>query len=201
MNKFTRVLVLIPALGGLPAGCSSLSNTEKGAGLGGLIGAGLGTAVGAATHNPKTGAVVGGLLGAGVGGIAGSQADEREKQMNAEVQVAQAQASAAQAANGRLGMIDVCQMVQQGQSSAIIINQIRNTNSTFQLSTSDLQYLKANNVPDDVIGVMQNARPQPTVIAPARPQRVYVESPPPVVVYERPYYPPPGMVVYGRGRW
>ena len=65
-------------------GCSTLSNTEKGVGLGGLIGAGVGTAVGAASGDPRTGAVVGGLLGAGAGGLIGNDIDQEEKHRAAD---------------------------------------------------------------------------------------------------------------------
>src|SRR5256885_13074115 len=76
-------LVLASAAGG---GCSTMSNTEKGVGLGGLLGAGVGTGIGALTHNPKTGAVVGGLAGAGIGGLVGNDMDRKDPHQRAVVQ-------------------------------------------------------------------------------------------------------------------
>ena len=139
------------------AGCSSMSNTAAGAGIGGALGTGAGLALGAATGNPKTGAIAGGLIGAGVGAAAGNSADQvkqaRAEDRQAAVAIAQAQAQ------GKMGMTDVIHMVQAGHSDQVIINQIRATGSTFPLSASDLDFLKQNNVPDSVILAMQNDRP------------------------------------------
>ena len=49
------ILGSLIAAGMSAAGCSSMNNTEKGAGIGGALGAGLGLAAGAATGNPRTG--------------------------------------------------------------------------------------------------------------------------------------------------
>jgi hypothetical protein len=188
----TRTLILV-ALGTgafLSSGCSTMSDTAKGAGIGGAIGTGAGLAVGAATGNPRTGAVVGGLLGAGTGAAIGNASDN-EKADRREFQQAVATAQAQRAA-GRMGMIDVVQMTQQGQSEGVIINQIRVTHSTFQLSANDLNYLKQCGVSNNVIMEMQNAQPGPTV---ATAQPVYVR-PGPAMVYQ----PAPVYVYGGYGR-
>lgn len=168
-------------------GCSTMNNTEKGAVAGGAIGSGVGLLAGAATGNPRTGAAVGGLLGGGVGALAGSEKD-REDQQNREVQQAQAVASV-QAQQQRMGLTDVIHMAQQGHDDTVIINQIRSTGSTFQLTGSDLDFLKNNGVSARVMAEMQTARPAPT--------RVIVREPAPAVVYERPYYyaPPPAVII------
>jgi hypothetical protein len=74
-------------------------------------------------------------------------------------------------------------MVQAGHSEQVIINQIRSTGSTFQLSASDLDYLKSCGVPDRVVIEMQNAKPVAVVPGP---RRVVIHEPPPAVIYERP---------------
>jgi hypothetical protein len=157
-----------------------MSGTAAGAGIGGALGTGAGLALGAATGNPKTGAIAGGLIGAGVGAAAGNSADQakqaRAEDRQAAVAIAQAQAQ------GKMGMMDVVQMVQAGQSEAVIINQIQTTGSTFQLSASDLGFLKASNVPDSVIVAMQTARP----VAVVAPRRAVVVDPSATVIYERP---------------
>ena len=58
-------------------------------------------------------------------------------------------------------MTDVVHMAQQGHSPDVIITQIRNTGSTFELSTTDLDYLMACHVPDQVIIAMQATKPRP----------------------------------------
>jgi hypothetical protein len=179
--KFGIVAVLAAtALGS--SGCEHMSNTAAGAGIGGALGTGAGLALGAATGNPKTGAVAGGLIGAGVGAAAGNSADQvkqaRQEDRQAAVAIAQAQAQ------GKMGMMDVIHMVQAGHSEQVIINQIHSTGSTFPtLSASDLDFLKASNVPDTVIVAMQNARPV-AVVAPRR--AVVVQDQPTTIIYERP---------------
>ncbi|MBX9585514.1 MAG: hypothetical protein K2X87_34845 [Gemmataceae bacterium] len=195
-------LVGLTAAGG---GCSHFDNTEKGVGLGALAGAGVGTAIGAATGNPKTGAVVGGLLGAGAGGAIGNSMDRADQQKREERQTAVAVAQASAQANQRLlGLNEVVQMVQEGQDEQVIINQIRSSGSTFQLSPGDLSFLKTNNVPPRVVIEMQNARPAP-VVYDRRPRTVVVREAP-TVVYQEPAYiygPPPPVFVggYYHRRW
>ncbi len=186
MNTGRKLLGLLAVGSALSSGCSTMSDTTKGAGIGGAIGTGAGLALGAATGNPRTGAVVGGLLGAGVGAAAGKASDD-DKQERREVQQAVASATYAQA-QAQLGMIDVVRLTQQQQSPDVIINQIHATGSTFKLATADLEYLKQNGVADSVIITMQNAQPRPVVVAP---RRVYPE--PQTVIIERPgyYYGPP----------
>jgi surface antigen len=164
-----------------------MSNTEKGVGLGGLIGAGAGTAIGAATGNPKTGALVGGLLGAGVGGAVGADADAEERR-----EIRQAALANAQPADPPLGMMDVVSLAQQGVDADVIINQITNTGSTFNLSNRDIEYLTQCQVDPRVIRAMQTARTRPAVVHHPRP--IIVHEPPPVVI-ARPVYmaPPPPM--------
>jgi len=203
MNMQVRLaalaLTLIAAASG---GCSHMSNTEKGVGIGGALGAGTGLAIGAATGNPKTGAAVGGLLGAGIGGIAGSERD-REVQEKRDLQQAQAVATVhAQAQQQRMGITDVVHMSREGHDEQVIVNQIRSTGSTFQLSGSDLDFLKTNGVPPRVIVEMQNAKGSPVLVQPARPVVIHEQptviyrEPRPVVIYQRrPPPPPPGFMI------
>jgi surface antigen len=190
-------------LGGLllaagSGGCSTMNNTEKGVGLGAAAGTGVGLGVGALTGNPKTGAVVGGLLGAGVGGAVGNDMDRQDQQKR---EIRQATAIANAQAQPKMGMMDVVQMVQNGHDEQVIINQIRSTGSSFQLSQADLDYLKAYNVPPRVIVEMQNARPSPILVRQPRPVVVRED---PVVIYERPapvYVGPPVFVGGYYRRW
>ena len=200
----TRILILTLAMGtAASGGCSSMNNTEKGVGIGGALGAGTGLAIGAATGNPKTGAAVGGLLGAGVGGLVGADKD-REVQEKRDLQQAQAVATAQ--AQQRMGITDVVHMVGQGHDEQVIINQIRSTGSTFQLSGADLDFLKSNGVPSRVIVEMQNARATPVVMGHSRPVVIHEQptviyrDPPPVVIYQRRPPPPPG-VYFGYRGW
>ncbi len=72
---------LSAALIALPAVASAqFSETQKGTGVGALLGAGTGAIVGAAVHHPIAGA----LIGAGVGGVGGyAVGSELQHQQNA----------------------------------------------------------------------------------------------------------------------
>lgn len=167
----TRRILTVMAVVVVPfgAGCSSMSNTGKGALAGGGIGAVTGALVDRATGGKGgAGAIVGGAAGALVGGAIGNEEDQREK---AALQ-ARADATAR-----HLGMTDVMQMAREGQSDDVIINQIRTTNSTYTLSAEDLRMLRENHVSDRIIIEMQNRR------ADAHPRMRYVHVPPPAPVY------------------
>ncbi|HUR52764.1 MAG TPA: glycine zipper domain-containing protein [Gemmataceae bacterium] len=184
-----RIFATVVMVGGLAsAGCATKTGT--GALAGGGIGAGLGALVGSATGNAGAGAAIGGALGAGTGAVVGSAADSDDRERR-EIRQATAVAQA-QAQQGRMGITDVVSMVQHGHSETVIINQIRSSGSTFQLSAADLDYLKSANVPDRVVIEMQNARAAgPVIVNP--PRGVVYADPPPLVVYER--RPPPVVFV------
>jgi Glycine zipper len=189
MFRTTRIafalLVGIAGLGSM--GCSSLNNTEKGALVGGGVGSVVGTAIGAATGNPRTGAAIGGIGGAAIGALAGNKEDEREHAQE-KAQLRQAAATAQAQQYAPLGLIDVVNLSRQNVDANVIVNQIRTTNSTFNLSTTDIEYLTAQNVPARVITAMQESRFR--AAPPSTRERViYREAP---VVIERPVYP-----VYG----
>lgn len=179
-------------------GCSTMNNTEKGVGLGGLIGAGVGTAIGVATGNPKTGAVVGTLAGAGIGGIIGNDVDRADNKEKDRQGVVAAQAYA-EAQPNRVD--EVVQMAKNGQSDRVIINHIRQNRMRFVLSANDLNYLKASSVPDSVIVEMQNAgEPAPRPVVVVR-EPVYIRQPPPPVIIMDPYGPPGFGMHYHHRRW
>src|SRR5262245_21081324 len=114
---------LLAAAGCLAAGCSSMSNTEKGMGIGALGGAGVGALVGDAHGNAGAGAAIGAAAGAIGGALIGNDVDKQEKrQTEAQLAAAQAQADAQARA---LGMTDVATLAGQGGSDQVIINQIR----------------------------------------------------------------------------
>jgi uncharacterized protein YcfJ len=191
-----RFLTVAATLAVLPfgAGCSTMSHTAEGAGVGGAIGAGTGALIGKATNGKAgQGALVGGLIGAGVGGLIGNEKDQQEKR-EAQARVQQAEAQA-QAAATQMGIADVIQWAKDGRSDDVIINQIRTTGSTYQLSGEDVRLLSANGVSDRVIMEMQNRRPDlypRRRLVPVQPVPVIYGPPPPVIVAPP---PPPGFAV------
>lgn len=61
----------------LISGCSSLTNTQKGAGIGAGAGAGIGAIIGHKAGNTAVGAVLGGALGGVAGGLIGKKMDKQ----------------------------------------------------------------------------------------------------------------------------
>jgi hypothetical protein len=179
----TVALILIAAP--FTTGCSTMSNTSKGALAGGGIGAGTGAIIDRATGGKGgTGAIVGGIVGAVAGGAIGNDMDQKEK----AALHAQAAATARQ-----VGIEEVIRMTQEQQSEEVIINQIRTTNSTYQLSAGDLRMLKDNGVSDRVVMEMQNHRadayPRTRLVAVPAPGPVIYAAPGPVILAPPP--PPP----------
>jgi len=157
----------------LSTGCESMSNTAAG----GLIGAGTGAGLGALAGGGK-GALIGGLAGGLVGGAVGNSMDQQQK---AATQQQLAAAEAARNAVPPVGMSDVIQMTRSGMSDGVIITQIRNSGSTYQLSLEDLRTLQANSVSQAVIYEMQS-RPPVVRVAPRPyygPGYYYAPPPPP----------------------
>jgi hypothetical protein len=200
LRRFGLLALLAAAAGG--SGCSTMNNTERGAVGGGVVGTALGTAVGAATGRPLAGAALGAAGGTAIGALAGNSVDKQEQR---DREVAQAVALAdAQAAQQRMGLTDVIQLAKAGHNDQVIVNQIRSTRSTFQLSAADLTMLRDNGVSDRVIAEMQVARPSvnPGRVVVRETAPVVYESPPAVVVRPAPVYlygPPPPRPVYVGG--
>jgi len=189
----------------LASGCESMSNTAKGGLVGGGLGAGLGAIAGSASGHAGGGAAIGAAAGTVLGAIVGNDADQQDKK-RAEERIAVAEARQVQplqpVVQAPLGITDVMQMTREGIHEDIIINQIRSTNSTFQLSNEDVRALSQNGVSPRVVIEMQNRRPVTRVMH--QQQVIYQQAPPPTVIYTRPYCyappPPPVIGVYGRFR-
>lgn len=90
-TNWIATTVFISAISAFPTICSAqFTETQKGTGVGVLLGAGTGAIVGAAVHHP----VAGTFIGAGVGGIGGyAVGHELEQQQNMNYQNRRAIAS------------------------------------------------------------------------------------------------------------
>lgn len=163
----------------LTCGCTGMENTDRGMATGGILGGILGLGVGAVTHHPLAGAAIGAGAGALAGGAIGHAEDKAETRAAAQ----------AAAAHPPLSLEDVARMSQQRVSDAIIINEIRTTNSFYSLNADHILWLKQMGVSDYVIAEMQSRTP---VYGPRYPREVVVVEPaPPVAV---------GVGVVGRWR-
>jgi len=78
-KKFIAGLMLVGAIGTAPAVTSAqFTETQKGTGVGVLLGAGTGAIVGAAVHHP----IAGTFIGAGIGGVGGYAVGHELQQQN-----------------------------------------------------------------------------------------------------------------------
>ncbi len=165
-NYFVSGLLLVVC------GCESMNNTQSGMLGGGIIGTALGAIVGGASGRPGTGALVGAAAGTTLGGLAGASQDRREERADMR---AHAQAQALATPNPVVSLQEIVQLTHQHTPENIIINQITSTNSTYDLTVGDIQYLRANGVSDRIIQTLQARRP-PAVVQHVRPvpaTRVY----------------------------
>ena len=171
-------LLLLPALS--LCGCQSMSNTDQGVLGGGVLGAAIGALAGGPRH-ALAGAAIGGTAGAVTGGLIGHSEDQRDK--------ARAAAVAATFA-GPAQVQEIAQMAQDHISDGVIISKIRNGGLVYQLSASDINYLKSYGVSDPVIMEMN-------ATAAHMPRRVYTAQP--VYVVDPPPPPPPVGIGVGIG--
>jgi hypothetical protein len=163
------VTALLPVLA--MTGCSNMSNTDKGVLGGGALGAGIGALAGGPRH-AGAGALIGGATGAVAGGLIGNSADEKEK--------ARAAAVAASIA-GPQQLQEIAQMAANHISDPVIISKVRSSGLAYQLSGSDINYLKQYGVSDAVIVEMNaTAARGPRMVY--RDPVVVVDPPPPVAV-------------------
>jgi len=80
----TGVLVLVLATGNLS--CSSMSNTQKGAGIGAAAGGALGAAIGHQSGNTAVGAIIGAAVGGATGAYIGHYMDKQAEEMRRDLE-------------------------------------------------------------------------------------------------------------------
>lgn len=86
IHQKARYSLAMLVIGGLLiGGCSSLSNTEKGAVIGAGAGAAAGAAIGKAAGGTAEGAIVGAAIGGTAGAIIGQRMDKKAKELEEEL--------------------------------------------------------------------------------------------------------------------
>ena len=132
------LLVLSIAL----AGCQNMGpKATTGAVAGGLIGAVAGGVIGHQIGSGPIGAAIGATVGAVGGGLIGNEIDKAD------------QKSAAVNPN-YLPIPAIVNMASMGSPDDLIISEIKRTNSSYELTSSIIDYLKKNKVSDKVIDFM-----------------------------------------------
>ena len=82
MKRANLLTILVLSGSIIFSGCASMSNTGKGAAIGGGGGAALGAGIGALVGKGK-GAAIGGAVGAGTGALIGRKMDKQKKELEA----------------------------------------------------------------------------------------------------------------------
>lgn len=179
--------VLMPAilLAGLAlTGCASPYHTDRSAVFGGLMGAGLGTVVGAATGEPLAGAAIGGVAGTMTGAVVGGAMDDIEARNQAAIAARLGRPAPA----GTVSITDVVAMTQSGVREDVIATHIRAHGMIRPLTTNDIIYLQRSGVSPTVVQAMQTLPPPAAVAGPPPAAPPYVVSPPPPVVLVDPFH-------------
>lgn len=147
--KRAILITLILFTASLFMGCQSTkTRAVEGAAIGGVLGALGGGIVGHQSHHRGEGAAIGAAAGAVTGAIIGSQI-EKPGQTEQVTQTAPAYNP------NQMSIQQIVDLTKQGVNEAVIIDKIRLTNSRFNLSASDIEYLKQQGVSQNVINVMQ----------------------------------------------
>ncbi|MBM3198034.1 MAG: hypothetical protein FJZ58_02105 [Chlamydiae bacterium] len=128
-----------------------LSSCETKTQTGALTGAGVGALAGGLIGGNAVGAVIGGAVGAAGGALIGAALDAQDRD--------KLQQNAPSTLNKidnvqQLGIQDVEAMASNGLSDEVIIAQIQNTHSTFQLTSEQIIELKNAGVSQHVIEYM-----------------------------------------------
>src|SRR5262245_17294965 len=137
---FARLLVgSLAATAGF--GCENMNNTQKGAGLGAVGGAGLGAIVGKQLGNTGAGAAIGALAGTATGALVGNAKDEADKRDNYAQQAAYERSLRSREQRAMTNR-DVLDMVAGGSTDHIIISTIKNRGGRFDVSPQSIVYLQ-----------------------------------------------------------
>jgi hypothetical protein len=171
-------------------GCASPYHADRGALMGGALGAGTGALIGDAVGSPLAGAAIGAGVGALSGAAIGGGLDDIEARNRAEIQARLGH----QIPPGAVTIGDVMAMTQAGVEEPLIVSHIQANGAARPLTSQDLIQLRQAGVSPAVIQQLQTARP-PVMARSAPPPYPH---PPPAVVIEEYHYGPPVYYRYPR---
>jgi uncharacterized protein YcfJ len=137
-----RKILLMVLAGLLIAGCESMGPKAKtGAVTGGVVGAVAGGVIGHQMGSGIEGAAIGAAVGAIAGGLIGNEIDKADRK-------------ALEANPNYLAITSIIDMAAKGMPDDGIIDEIKRTKSTYNLTTEMVDYLRKNKVSDRVINYM-----------------------------------------------
>jgi hypothetical protein len=179
MQSVSSCVLLLVALS---SGCAMDSHADRGAAVGGLLGAGTGAVVGHAMGNTAGGA----LLGAGVGALSGAAIGSGQDEIEAKNRAMIETQLGRRVGPGSVTSRDVIDMTQAHVNDDLIINHIHSHGMVAPPTANELIALQQNGVNPRVVQVMQEPPPAPRAVIVEQP------APPPVVIegyYGRPCHP------------
>lgn len=157
--KLLACCCAVVVVGLVLAGCTTSEGTPDRTATGALVGAGVGAGsgaiIGSTSGRAGKGALIGGAIGAIAGGVAGHLMDMDQTQQD-RLQQDSPQTYERVAQGQPLAIADIKALSRADVSDEIIISQIRNTNSVYHLSTSEIIELRDAGVSDRVIDHMIN---------------------------------------------
>ena len=131
-------------------GCQNAqTRTGEGAIIGGIVGATAGGIIGHQSHRGAEGAGIGAAVGALTGAVVGSQIKKPGQPTAGQP------ATAAVANPNQMTVQQIVDLSKQGVNEAVIIDKIKLSNSRFNLTADDINYLKQQKVSQKVIDAMQ----------------------------------------------
>lgn len=144
------VYTMVAVVGLIFLGCESMGpNTKKGVGVGAILGSVAGGVVGHQSGRGVEGALIGGAVGAGAGGVIGSGMDDQH--------VKQTQASNISSVS-QISILRIVEMTEKGLPDSVIIDEMRKSGSVYDLDMATIQYLKNQQVSDQVIDYMMKTK-------------------------------------------
>jgi hypothetical protein len=177
LSKIIKLLAFM-ALAGLLAGCVGPNGQPNYTGSSALIGGASGAAIGAAAdrRNPGAGALIGGAAGLIAGGLIGNSMDQQAAAQRAT----QPPPTVVVAPQSQpMSIADIKAMAKSGISDDIIINQIMNTHSVYNLDANDIIDLKTAGVSDKVMTYMMNTSASVVATQAPPPPPTEVQAAPP----------------------
>lgn len=145
--KKTLCLAVVLSLMLFGTGCENRkTRAAEGAVVGSVLGAAAGGIIGHQSGSGAEGAGIGAAVGAISGAIIGSQIERPQSQTTSEAQPANP---------NQLTQQEIVNLTKQGVHEDVIIDKIHLTNSKFNLTALDIDYLKQQGVSQKVINAMQ----------------------------------------------
>lgn len=148
--------LLVYALVGISlTGCMSPQGRPDYTASGALAGAATGAIIGSTARHPGPAGAVGAAVGALVGGLIGHGLDqEQEAQLRAQYPQTLQRVEQSQP----LTVADVESLVRARVGDDLVISQIRNSRTVYQLKTADIIHLKNAGVSEKIIDFMINTQ-------------------------------------------